>query len=291
MSNAAPARAFNAARQTTPKTARRIGRWPIGAWVCFAIIAVFFLVPILYLIVTALKTQAEYAANPVGMVQDPHFENFAAAWVQGKFGSQILNTMVYTLCGALSSTVLSVLLGFPLARGYIGHEKFWTGMLASFLFLPNALVPQFQLLFRTGLYNTQLGYIIMCAVNLGIGPMLFVGYAKSIPRELDEAAALEGCGYWRYLLRFVLPMSRPAILTIFILDCVWIWNDFILAQVIFSDTSKWPIATGLNAFKGIYSTDWPLLAAATVIVALPLIALYIFIQKYLVNGVTGAVKG
>jgi raffinose/stachyose/melibiose transport system permease protein len=278
---------------TPPATApgHRARRWPVGAYLCYAVLLLFFLVPLLYLVSTSLQTPEEFSANPVGLVEVPQFGNVPEAWRLGHFGKYIVNTAVYTFLGATGATVLSLLLGFPLARGYIGGQKFWNGLLASFLFLPNALVPQFQLLYRLGLYNTYPGYIIMCAVNLGVGPILFRGYAQSIPRELDEAAAADGCGYWRYLWNFVVPMSRPALVTIFILDCVWIWNDFILAQILFADRTKWPIATGLNAFKGVYSTNWSLLAAATLIVAVPLIAVYVFIQKYLVNGVVGAVKG
>jgi raffinose/stachyose/melibiose transport system permease protein len=260
-------------------------------YIGYGVLAVFFLLPLLYLVVTALKSPEEFHANPVGLVRDPQFGNFAEAWSRGQFGTYFVNTMIYTFFGAAGATAVSVLLGFPLARGYMRRPKLWNGMLVSFLFLPNALVPQFQMLYRMGLYDTRLGYIIMCAVNLGIGPLLFRGYAQSLPKELDEAAALEGCGYWRYMWKFVLPMSRPAWVTVFVLDCVWIWNDFILAMVLFSDRAKWPIATGLNAFKGVYSTNWPLLGSATLIVAVPLIIVYLFIQKQLVNGVVGAVKG
>jgi raffinose/stachyose/melibiose transport system permease protein len=274
-----------------PRHRSLLRRFPPGVYLCYAVLLLFFLVPLAYLVSTSLKTPEEFMANPVGLVENPQLANYPEAWSLGNFGRYILNTALYTVLGATGATAFSLLLGFPLARGYIGGAKFWNGMLASFLFLPNALVPQFQMLYRMNLYNTQAGYIIMCAMNLGVGPILFRGYAQSIPRELDEAAAADGCGYWRYLWNFVIPMSRPALVTIFILDCVWIWNDFILAQVLLANRNLWPIATGLNAFKGVYSTNWALLSAATLIVAIPLIAVYIFIQKYLVNGVVGAVKG
>jgi raffinose/stachyose/melibiose transport system permease protein len=187
--------------------------------------------------------------------------------------------------------MIALLMGFPVARGYVWGGKLWNGLFVLVMFLPNALMTQFHLLIRLHLYNTQLGYILMLSVGVGVGPLLFRGFVLSLPRELDEAAAVDGVGYWRYLFTFVLPLARPALATVFILQAVWIWNEIILATILLADSAKWPIATGLNAFKGLYSNNWALLAAATLIVAAPLMVGYVFIQRYLVNGVLGAVKG
>lgn len=264
---------------------------PIGAYIAVGFLMVLFVFPLLYLANTALKSPQEYVSNPVGLVTSPQWSNFAEAWRLGNFGDYIANTALYTLAGAGLGTFIALVMGFPVSRGYIKGGKLWTSLFVLVLFLPNALMTQFHLLLNLNLYNNRLGYILMVGVGVGIGPLLFSGFVKSIPTELDEAAALDGIGYWRYLFTFIFPLARPALATIFILQAVWIWNEIILATVIFSDSAKWPIATGLNAFKGTYSNNWALLAAATMIVAAPLIVGYIFIQKYLVNGVVGAVKG
>lgn len=273
------------------RNAVRIGRPRIGAYVCVGAIMVIFLLPLAYLVNTALKTPQEYAANPVGLVQSPQWENFPQAWEMGNFGSYILNTVLYTVCGASIGTLIAVLMGFPVARGYIRGGRLWNALFVLVMFLPNALMTQFHLLIQLQLYNTQLGYILMLGVGVGVGPLLYRGFVMSLPRELDEAAAVDGAGYWRYLLTFVIPLSKPALATVFILQAVWIWNEIILATILLADATKWPIATGLNAFKGLYSNNWALLSAATLIVAAPLMVGYVFIQKYLVNGVVGAVKG
>ncbi|SNS67062.1 raffinose/stachyose/melibiose transport system permease protein [Micrococcales bacterium KH10] len=274
---------------STRKLSRK--RRPVGAYFAVGFLMLMFVFPLLYLVNTALKSPQEYIANPVGIVSSPQWGNFAEAWQRGNFGDYILNTALYTIAGASIGTFIALVMGFPVSRGYIRGGKLWTALFVLVLFLPNALMTQFQLLLRLDLYNTRLGYILMVAVGVGIGPLLFSGFVKSIPKELDEAAALDGIGYWRYLFRFIFPLARPALATIFILQAVWIWNEIILATVLFSNSKLWPIATGLNAFKGTYSNNWTLLAAATLIVATPLIIGYIFIQKYLVNGVVGAVKG
>jgi raffinose/stachyose/melibiose transport system permease protein len=269
----------------------RIGRPPIGAYLCVAVLMVVFLLPLAYLANTALKSPQEYAVNPVGLVQAPQWANFSQAWEMGNFGNYIVNTMVYTVCGATIGTLIAVLMGFPVARGYIKGGRLWNALFVLMMFLPNALMTQFHLLIQLHLYNTQLGYILMLGVGVGVGPLLYRGFVMSLPRELDEAASVDGVGYWRYLMSFVIPLSRPALATVFILQAVWIWNEIILATILLADSAKWPIATGLNAFKGLYSNNWALLSAATLIVAAPLMVGYVFIQKYLVNGVVGAVKG
>jgi raffinose/stachyose/melibiose transport system permease protein len=284
-------RALRPSRIPRAQRATRIGRPPIGAYICVALLMVLFLFPLAYLANTALKSPQEFTTNPMGLVQHPNWENFPQAWEMGNFGSYILNTVLYTVAGAGLGTVIALLMGFPVARGYIGGTKLWNGLFALVMFLPNALMTQFHLLIQLHLYNTQLGYILMLGVGVGVGPLLFRGFVLSLPRELDEAAVVDGVGYWRYLLTFVLPLSKSALTTVFILQAVWIWNEIIMATILLSDSTKWPIATGLNAFKGLYSNNWALLSAATLIVAAPLMVGYVFIQKYLVNGVVGAVKG
>jgi len=281
-------------RQARPDFATRRLRnkkRPIGAYLCVAVLMLVFVFPLLYLANTALKSPAEYASNPVGIVTSPQWDNFVQAWKMGNFGDYILNTALYTVAGAGIGTFIALVMGFPVSRGYIRGGKLWNAMFVLVMFLQNALVTQFHLLLKLHLYDSRLGYVLMVGVGVGVGPLLFSGFVSSIPKELDEAAALDGIGYWRYLATFVFPLAKPALATIFILQAVWIWNEIILATVLLSDSSKWPIATGLNAFKGTYSNNWALLAAATLVVAAPLMVGYVFIQKYLVNGVVGAVKG
>lgn len=290
MSAATPAtrRVVDGTRRPAPRRRRRI---PVGGYIAAAVVLIVFLFPLLYLLNTALKSNAAFTADPVGIVHDPQWGNFFEAWNRGNFGSYILNSVLYTLAGAGLGTLITLVLAFPVSRGYIKGAKFWPILFVVVLFLPNALITQFQLLLRLGLYDNRLGYILMASVGIGIGPLLFSGFVKSIPRELDEAAAMDGVGYWRYLFTFVLPLARPALVTVFILQAVWIWNEIVLATVLLADPSKFPVTVGLYAFKGTYSNQWPLLAAATFIVAAPLIVGYIFIQRYLVNGVLGSVKG
>lgn len=282
-------------RAVNHKPARR--RTPVRAgtlskYLFVAIVMVLYLFPLLFLLNTALKSNAEFSANPIGVVTHPEFANFGTAWTRGNFGAYILNSVLYTGCAALLGTFVSVLLGFPVSRGYLRGSRLWSVFFVILLFLPNAIITQFQLLLRLGLYDTQIGYILIMAAGVGVGPILISGFVRSLPVELDEAASLDGVGYWRYLFTFVIPLARPAIATIFILQAIGVWNDIILATILLPDSAKSPLTLGLFAFQGTYTSQWGLLAAATMIVAAPLVLAYVFLQRFLVGGVVGgAVKG
>lgn len=277
---------------TTPTKRSRGGkRRPIGAYVILAMIVLVFVFPIAYLLNTALKSNAEFIQNPLALVQDAQWGNFVDAWNRGNFSRYVINSLMYAFISAGIGTFVALVMGFPVARGYIRGGRFWSVLFVVVMFLPNAIITQFQLLLRLDLYDTRLGYILILGATVGVGPVLYLGFVRSLPRELDEAAAIDGVGYWRYLFTHVLPLSRPALVTVFILQAVWMWNEIILATVLLADPEKFPVTVGLYAFKGQYTNDWPLLAAATFIVAAPLILGYVFIQRYLVNGVAGSVKG
>lgn len=275
---------------TSPRL-RRGSRRRIGglatSYVFLAIITVIYLVPLLYLVNTALKTESNFIRDPLGITSTFAFGNFADAWVAGNFSAYIMNSVFYTLIAATAGTVISLVLAFPVSRGYAKHPRLWYAIFVISLFLPNILITQFQLILRLGLYDTQLGYMLIMGTSVGVGPLLIAGYLKSVPKELDEAAALDGASYCRYLFTFVPRLTKPVLVTVFILQSIGVWNDIIMATILMPDRAHSPISLGLFAFQGQYSNQWELLAAATMIVAAPLIVAYVFLQRYLIGGALG----
>lgn len=257
------------------------------SYIFLAVLMMIYLVPLFYLLNTALKTEGSFNRDPLGLTSAFAFSNFAEAWVAGNFSAYILNSVGYTAIAATAGTLISLVLAFPVSRGYVKHPRLWYGIFVVSLFLPNILITQFQLVLRLGLYDTQLGYILVMATSVGIGPLLIAGYLKSVPKELDEAAALDGAGYWRYLFTFVPRLTMPALVTVLILQAIGVWNDIILATILMPNRANSPISLGLFAFQGQYSNQWPLLAAATLIVAAPLLMAYVFLQRFLIGGVLG----
>jgi raffinose/stachyose/melibiose transport system permease protein len=243
------------------------------------------------LISTSLKPLTEYLKNPAGLPTAPTLANFAEAWELANFPQYLLNSAYYTATATLIFIVSSLFVAFPIARDYFKGSKVILTLYVIALFLPPALIPQFQLILNLGLYNTRPGYILLFLIN-PIGMIIIVNYIKSIPRELDEAAAVDGASYLRYVLTIIFPLIRPAIATVTVLHAIGIWNEVILPTIYLTNADLYPITRGLIVFQGVYGNNWPGIAAAVLMLMLPLLILFMFLQRYIISGLTaGAVKG
>jgi|DewCreStandDraft_1066081.scaffolds.fasta_scaffold00111_37 raffinose/stachyose/melibiose transport system permease protein len=250
-----------------------------------------YLIPLFFLFNTAMKTQTEYIISPVAIAKGLELVNFKEAWKIGSFSTFIKNSLLYTVSSTFFSIILALLAAYPIARRYVKFSDFYYILFIMSLFLPSALIPQFVLINWLGLYNTEIGYIILRTSGTGIAFLMFVGYIKSISRELDEAASIDGSGYIRFLFSILIPLIKPVLATGIMLTAIGTWNDIIGPIIYLSDASKQPITRGLFAFYGQYANNWPLLACGILIVALPLILLYMYVQRFLVSGaLAGSVK-
>ena len=213
------------------------------------------------------------------------------AWEKANFPRYLLNSVIYTASATAIFVVTSLFVAFPIARGYVKHAGVLLTLYVIALFLPPALIPQFQLILNLGLYNTPQGFILLFVVN-AVGIVILVNSIKSIPRELDEAAALDGCGYTRFVWSIVLPLLRPAVATVIVLHAIGIWNEIIAPTIYLTSEKYYPITRGLIVFQGVYGSEWPTLAAAVLMLTVPMIILFLFLQRYIISGLTaGAVKG
>ncbi|MBV9379366.1 MAG: carbohydrate ABC transporter permease, partial [Streptosporangiaceae bacterium] len=222
----------------------------------------------------------------------PDTGNFGKAWSGADLGVELANTVIYSVAAAALSTVLGLLIAFPIARRLIrGHSALYTAMFTG-LFLPLAIIPLFAEARMLGLYNNRLGYIVLhVEPGLPLAVILLVAFITAIPAELDEAAWMEGAGYLRYLLRVVVPLTRPALLIAFLYGLLGVWNDIIGPVVLLSDSSLFPVTRGIYNFFGSNESQWTLLAAAIVIASLPVVALFAASQRQLIRAtVAGSVK-
>ncbi len=263
----------------------------IGSYAFLLVVAVIYIGPLWMLLSTSLKTLPEFFRNATGLPEALTFENFSKAWELANFPGYMWNSVLYTAAATIIFVVTSVFLAFPIARGYGRWSKYILGLYVIALFLPPALIPQFQLILNLGLYNTRIGYIMLFLIN-PIGVIILVNYIKSIPKELDESAAMDGCGYVRYVLTIILPLIRPAVATVTVLHAIGIWNEIILPTIYLTNDDYYPITRGLIVFEGVYGSDWPALAAAVLMLMLPMLVMFMFLQRYIISGLTeGSVKG
>ena len=270
---------------------RRTRQIKFASYIVLGLFAILYIGPIWMLISTSLKPLAEFFTNPVGLPQDPSFDNFGDAWELANFPRYMLNSAIYTSIATAIFVFTSVFVAFPIARGYFKGSNALLTLYVVALFLPPALIPQFQLILRMGLYNSRPGFILLFLVN-PIGMIILVNYIKSIPRELDESAAVDGVSYPRYVWSVILPLIRPAVATVTVLHAIGIWNEIILPTIYLTSEELYPITRGLIVFEGVYGSNWPALAAAVLMLMIPMLILFMFLQRYIISGLTaGSVKG
>ncbi len=263
----------------------------VTSYAILLLFAAFYIGPLLILIFVSMKTLPEFFADPTGLPESLELANYADAWELANFPRFLVNSLIYTVVGTGLFVIMSVFVAFPIARGYVRGAGALLTLYVVALFLPPALIPQFQLILNLGMFNTRQGYIMLLLIN-PIALIIMVNYIKSIPRELDESAAVDGCGYTRFVWSILIPLIRPAIATVTVIHAIGIWNELILANVYLTNEDLFPITKGLIVFEGVYGSDWPKLAAAVLMLMLPMLVLFMFLQRYIISGLTsGAVKG
>lgn len=275
----------------TSKSSRN-ARWGlIGSYVVLVLVSLLYIGPLLMLVNTAFKTLPEFYQDPIGLASSFNFDNFTEAWELANFPQYMVNSIIYATVATVIFVITSVFVAFPIARGHIRGARALLTLYVVALFLPPALIPQFQLILNLNLYNTRQGYILLFLVN-AIGMIVLVNYIKSVPKELDESAAIDGCSYPRFVFRIVMPLIKPAIATVTVLHAIGIWNEIILPTIYLTNSDFYPITRGLVVFEGVYGSNWPGLAAAVLMLALPMVILFLILQRYIISGLTGgAVKG
>jgi raffinose/stachyose/melibiose transport system permease protein len=270
---------------------RRIPWARIGVYTILSLFALVYLGPLMMLVITSFKSMPEFMKSATALPTQLRFENFIEAWEKANFLRYMTNTLIYTISATVIYVITAVFVAFPISRGYVKGAGWLLTLYIIALFLPVALIPQFQLMLNLGLYNNPIGYVMLFLVN-PIGIVILVNYIKTLPVELDEAAAMDGCGYFRFVVSIVFPLIQPAIATIAVLHAIGIWNELILPTIYLTNKDYYPITRGMIVFQGVYGSDWPTLAAAVLIMTAPMLVMFLVLQRYIVSGLTaGAVKG
>jgi raffinose/stachyose/melibiose transport system permease protein len=263
---------------------RRISRLSTGI-----LIGLLFLIPLLYVLMISLEPSNQFISNPIKPPTSPAFSNFSQAWDQADLGPQLLNTILYSVAAAFVSTALSLLIAFPIARALV---RWSSGLYRAFVIgmcLPLPIIPLFIEAQDLHLFDNRIGYIVLhVEVGLPLGVLLLTAFVSSIPRELDEAAWLDGSSYLRYIVSFVVPLAWPSLVITFLYSLLGVWNDIIGPVVFLANPSLFPVTRGIYNFYGTNESAWTLLAAGIIIVSLPVLALFVASQRQLLRSTVGA---
>jgi len=264
----------------------------IGGVAMGLLVVILFLLPVLYAVMLAFESPAHFLNSPL-TPGSPDVHNFSGAWSQADLGTELLNTVLYSVVAAGLSTLLGLMIAFPIARRLVRGSGALYTLLFVGLFLPFSVIPLFAEARMLHLYNNRPGYILLhVEPGLPLAVLLLTAFISSIPAELDEAAWMEGSGYLTYLMRVVVPLTRPALLIAFLYGLLGVWNDIIGPVVLLADPNLFPVTRGVYNFFGSNESEWTLLAAGIVIVSLPVVALFAFSQRQIIRtAIAGAVKG
>lgn len=256
------------------------------------LVVLLFLLPVLYVVMMAFESPSHFLNSPL-TPGSPVVSNFGGAWAGANLGTELLNTVIYSVIASALSTALGLLIAFPIARRLIrGHSALYLTMFIG-LFLPFSVIPLFAEARMLHLYNNRPGYILLhVEPGLPLAVVLLTALISSIPAELDEAAWMDGAGYLAYLVRVVVPLTRPALVIAFLYGLLGVWNDIIGPVVLLSDPGLFPVTRGIYNFFGSNESEWTLLAAGLVIASLPVVLLFALSQRQIIRAtVVGALKG
>lgn len=253
------------------------------------------IVPILWMIVSSFKSEEEFSVNPVGLPKLWDFSNYAKAWKVAHLGTYFWNSLFVTVAAIMLTVLLGALASYFISRFDFAWSKWVYGLFIVGMTIPihATLVPIFILMKKLGLLNTQLSLVLpYTAFHLSITIFILVGFMKSFPKDIEESAIIDGGGVYRIFWSIILPMTRPALATVVIINFIYNWNEFLFALVLVSKNGLKTLPLGLANFTGTETKFQTMQMAALTMALAPVLAFYLLLEKQLVQGMTaGAVKG
>ena len=264
-------------------------------YVLLIALAIIWIIPIFTLVATALKHKKDFMSG-LSLFQLPAeiaWDNFSNAITQGRLLLYMKNDLIVSFLKVPLGIFVGALASFALTRLNVKHR---TGLFIFFLIgmmlpMQTALVPINIIYSKLHLLNTYFG-LFYVYVGFGISYCILImrGFMLGIPKELDEAAYIDGCTKWQLFSKVILPVCKPAIATLFITDFLATWNEYLLASVIINDNKMKTVPVGLMTFVGEHGTDYGYLCAGVLVAVIPVMVVYLIFQRYFVEGMSGAVK-
>ncbi len=297
------------AESTTPHpVARTVGREAPGAgagvrrvvsgvlrWAVLLTVAAVIVVPVIYAALGGFRDAPQLAADPVGLPDPWVWSNYTDPLTSESFWIQLRNSLVVATITTVLVVLFAALAAYVIARHeFPGREVAYTLFTLGLLFpVTVAILPLLLLVRDLGLLDNPLGLALpQAAFGLPLTIIILRPFFRSIPKELEDAAAIDGCGHLGFFVRILLPLSKPVLVTVAVLAIVSSWNQFLLPLVLLSDADQWTLPLGLTNFSTQYTTDTAKILAYTTLALIPALAFYLVAERQLVGGLTsGSVKG
>jgi raffinose/stachyose/melibiose transport system permease protein len=258
-------------------------------------VSIIILLPIGYMVLASFKSVPDFFGNPYGLPTDWAFDNYTRAWTDAHVSITLPNTIIVTLCSVAGSTFLASLIAFGLSRKErplaIGlYTLFVAGLLVPVQMI---ILPLFILLKQLGLFGSLFALILpYIALGLPLGVLVLTPIAAAIPRDLVSAAQVDGATDWQIYRRVILPLLKPGLISVAILNGVWMWNEFFIPLIVAFKPQSQTMPVGIVSFIGVYSTEWGLVFASVVISTVPIVVAYLLMTRQFQSGLTaGALKG
>lgn len=267
----------------------------IVTYIILTVFSIAVLIPILWMVSTAFKTASEtMTTNPVWIPKKIAFDSYIKLWKEYPFTQWFKNSFTITMCSMIICVICACLAGYGLTRfKFPGRSAMLTFILVTQMF-PSVmlLVPFYSVISKLGLINTHLGLILVyTSFTMPFCTWMMVGFFKALPLELDEAARLDGASEWKTFVRVILPLTIPGIASTSIYAFITAWNEYMFAFILTTSSEMRTLSVGIAEMNGYQQVLWNDMMAAAIIASLPLVVLFIFLQKYFISGLTaGAVK-
>lgn len=276
-------------------TARKSPRFSknIITYILLILVGLIFIGPFIWLLATSLKpdTQAVFSFPPSLIPDPPVLSNFVRAWTSVPLGRYLLNSFILVAIMVPGNLLISSLTAYPLARMRFPARNFIFLAILATMFLPEEgkLVPMYIIVQKLGMTNSWSGLIFPGLVG-GLQVFLMRQAFIVVPKEIEQSAIMDGCGHWRMFWQIMLPLTKPTLAAAGVFSFIAVWDSFIWPLIILNDDSLYPIALGLNYLVGTFGSDVKGLAAGTILSLIPVVVFYLFMQKYFIEGLSGAVK-
>ena len=259
-------------------------------------VSCFALFPIFMAAINSLKTDGEIISNIMSLPTTPKFSNYATAFEKTNFLRSLGNTIVVVGVGVGGIVLCGALAGYKLSRTRTRLSGIIYGAFVMSMLVPfhSTMITLTRVARGVGVQGSTVGLgIIYIGLGVPMAIFLYHGFVKSVPRELDEAALMDGCGELRYFFSVVFPLLIPITVTVVILNTLWMWNDFLLPLLMITNSDHYTVLLSTNMLFGQYNNnDWSAILATLILAMVPVVALFLAMQKYIMRGIVdGAIKG